>query len=612
MKTTKTLACGVALFFLFVQQTPAQTQNSRARQFYESAVKEKDPDKKIAALHKAVEADPGFVEALYNLALAHKGKQEYGRAEQYLLQANRALPDKAGGDLKVAILYELAAAYNRQGKTKNFEETLRLTKGLASDSQRGATISFELGRFLYQQGRYDEALLELQEGRRLYPARRDYFANLIQLTQTAQETGRLHIAAERAAAKGRLEEAKALLIEIKQKNPADKNVEARLAELDSRLAAEAGTRRLAKLYEQAQQDEADDRLEPAIASYEKLLQTGDYKDAGSRLQKLREQLAQKKVGDEMEAQYLGGIEALKARDWTGALVAFEKVIAQNGGFRDARQRLAEAQEELERENNVARYYADGVAAVSRNDGDAALAAFEKARRLNPQYRDVAVLIAALEKRSPPPREIRVAAATPRLDSLYESASASVNNKEWPQASASLEKLQPNDRDAVDRLAEARANLSAASPTTAVVEAPANHRAIFYIGGFTVLLALPALGFIALSPAARARLHLLRGNYTTAAQTYEKILARHPDRLKLYPPLAKIYLRQNRRDENAMKIYKTILQSNLATGQRDEINAVVAQNFLAEGRNFLTEGRTDVDAIHLLEQALKVEQRRGRS
>jgi len=561
MKTIKTIAGGLALFFLFVQQTPAaraQTQNSRARQFYESAVKEKDLEKRIAALNKAVAADPNFAEALYNLALAHKEKQEYGLVERYLLKANSARPDETNGDLKVAILYELAAAYNRQGKTKNFEETLRLAKGLAADAQRGATISFELGRFLYQQGRYDEALLELQEGQRLYPARRDYFANLIRLTQTAQETKQLYTAVERATAKGRLEEARALLFESKQKNPADKNVEARLAELDSRLAAEAGARKLATLYEQAQQYEADGNFALAIASYEKLLQqAGDYKNANTRLQNLRLQLEQKKLNDELEAQYAIGKEALKARDWLAAIAAFEKV-----------------------------------------------------RRLNPDYRDVTTLMTAIEKRVQSPGETLVAEETPaaHLDSLYAGAAAAFANKDWPQAVVRFEKLQalqPDYRDVIERLGEARANPGVPAATVAVVEAPANGNVIFYVGGFMALIALPALGFIVWSPAGRARLQVLRGNYAAAAQTYERFLARHPERLRFYPLLAKIYLLQGRRDQLATRVYKTILQLNLATDQRDEINAIVAQNFL-------TEGRAGVDAIHILEQALKVEQRRGRN
>jgi hypothetical protein len=73
-------------------------------------------------------------------------------------------------------------------------------------------------------------------------------------------------------------------------------------------------------------------------------------------------------------------------------------------------------------------------------------------------------------------------------------------------------------------------------------------------------------------------------------------------VKLYSALANIYLLLGRNDENAIKVYKMVLQLNLNTRHRDEMSTIVAQNYL-------TEGRTDSDAIEVLESALKAEQRR---
>lgn len=66
-----------------------------------------------------------------------------------------------------------------------------------------AVISFELSRFLYQQGRYAEASAVLQEGQRLYSANRGDFTNLIELAETAIAAQRLYEAADRAKAGGR-------------------------------------------------------------------------------------------------------------------------------------------------------------------------------------------------------------------------------------------------------------------------------------------------------------------------------------------------------------------------------------------------------------------------
>jgi tetratricopeptide (TPR) repeat protein len=115
-----------------------------------------------------------------------------------------------------------------------------------------------------------------------------------------------------------------------------------------------------------------------------------------------------------------------------------------------------------------------------------------------------------------------------------------------------------------------------------------------------MLVLPALGLALFSPSVRAHFCTLRADYAGAAQIYEKLLARNPKRVNLYPKLANLYLILGRMDERALKIFKTILQLNLATPNLEQINTIVAQHFL-------TEGRTDSDAIQVLEDALKAEQ-----
>ncbi|MDZ7363925.1 MAG: tetratricopeptide repeat protein [candidate division KSB1 bacterium] len=447
-------------------------QNSRARQWYESGVKEKNVEKKIAALHKAVEADPLFVEALFALGLAYKERQDFTRAEQYISKAYHVDPDKLSDDFKIAILHELAAAYNRQGKATDYEETLRQIKNLAGDPQRRATIAFELGRFLYQQGRYDEALAVLQEGQRLDPAKQDYFANLIQLTQTAQETRRLYAA----------------------------------------------------IYEQAQKHEAGGELELAIKNYTQLLQIqGGYKDANARVEKLRQMLEQEMLKRETAVQNANVAATLPAHDSTAASDTLEMIAAPSeADFEIADTAWATTSEEI---------------------GDAG--------RIN-------------------------------------------HDLDAPAALAS------NDQAGVKHLVAAQANPMDEIP---VVEAPSNSRNFFYAAGAVMaLLVFFVLGLLAFSPVARARLLLFRGRYGAAARIYESALIRQPGRLKLYPPLAHTYLRMGRRDQDAMRIYRMILQFNLASGHRDEINAVVAQKYL-------TEGRTDDEAVGILEQALKVEKRR---
>jgi len=427
------LWCLALAFGFFDEAQP--WQNSRARQWYEIGIRKKNIDKKIAALNKAIELEPSFVEALFNLGLAYKEKQDFARVEQYMLQAYSTKSRRINNDFEVAILYELATTYYRQGKMQNYEETLRQSKTLASDPPRGATISFELGRFLYQQNRYKEALAELQEGERLYPAQRDYFANLIQLAQAGRETQ--------------------------------------------------------QLFEQKQ--------------------------------------ASKK-------QHASSAEALKSPDSTVTVARFEQAAVEDSNDADVPQLLAEVQ------------------TVNEENTDSILAAYSADSTAETNLK-----------------------ISPALPSSYGNAS--------------------------DRPVEARASANFNNTAAAAVKAPANNNVSFYIGGaIAALFILPALGFFAFSALGRARLHLLRGNYAAAAQIYESVLKRHPGRVKLYPLLAKIYLFMGRRDQEAMKIYKMLLQLKLSARHRDEINAIVAQSYL-------TEGRADADAVEVLEHELKLEQRR---
>jgi tetratricopeptide (TPR) repeat protein len=429
----------------------------------------------------------------------------------------------------------------------------------------------------------------------------------------AIELQRLCEAAEKAIAGSNPEQARSILGQIKAKGSGNEYLKARMAGIDSLLDAEAKKNTLTTWYDQAQKYAAEGKLEMAIAAYEKLLhQAGDYKDAKINLEKARQALTQNQFNEKLQAEYAAGETAMRSRNWPRAIFAFENVLKMAPNSHDARQRLEEAQSELERESTdaiVARYYAEGVSALNRNDLGGALAALEKVHRLNPDYRDVAGLLAELEnalQKNAKQLSVSPAAAVASsadLETLYQDALLSMEKQDWVQAEAALEKLQllqPSYRDVTDQLATVRAHLVLAESSVTAAQSGAQDNISLYVGGALVaLILLPLLGFVVFSPATRANIHLLRSNYKAAAQIYEKILTRHPDRLKLYPILANIYLMLGRHDQQAMKVYKTILQLKLATHKYEEINSIVAQNYL-------TEGRTDTDAIEVLENALKAE------
>jgi len=375
---------------------------------------------------------------------------------------------------------------------------------------------------------------------------------------------------------------------------------------DTLQSEKSGEQAIDALYTQAQKHAAEGSLEMAIATYDELLKLSpNYKDAKARLQVVREQLEERQLADRLESEYAIGLALLKAHDWTRAVITFENVLEMDRNFRDARRRLAEAKRGLEREGaeiTTARYYADGIASMNQNDLGRALAAFEKVKSINPNYRNVAGLIEEIE--STVGQRAR-AMTLADVDSLYRIGMAAQEKKDWLPAVVAFEKvqvLQANYRDVGERLSQLRIQLDQPSAYR-TVSANRLWSSPLSVGAAMVgLVVIPLLGLVVLSPSARARYHLLRGRYGDAVNIYERLLARKPDRVKLYPALANLYLLMGRHDERAMRVYKMVLQLNLATTNREEINANVAQHYLSEGR-------TDSDAIEVLENLLKAEQRK---
>jgi len=614
--------CWLGCMMLLVFMAPlasTQTKNSSAIRWFNKGVREKDDTKRIEAYEKAIEYDPHFVEALYNLGLVYKRKQDYPKAEQFLLRAANAWSDKTKTELKFQILRDLALTYRRGEKFKDSEATLLRARQLALSPEMRARIDFELGRLLYEQGRYQEAISELNKGKTATLENRELFTNLIKLAEEAIALQQLYETAEQQRASGKLREAKSLFEHVKAKNPGFKDVVTRIAELDSLLRAQEEASSLAASFERAQKLAAEGNLQQAVLAYESILQrAGDYQDARARLQGLRDQLKQAERLSELEREYLAGMAALDARDWTKAIVAFEKVRDSDRRFRDVGERLAQAKSGLAREsaaNVTARYYAEGIDALNRNDLTTALVALQEVYKIDPTYREVAALLESVESallqqpatNPPPGAESGFGSVMPLVDSLYQSAMALIDQKDWMQAVVTLEKinvLQPNYHDVVDHLAHARAMLKTSGSESAERNARAERSSSLFVGGLiTAVVLVPLLGFMVFSPITRARIYLFLGNYAAAMRIYENMLTRRPDHLKLFPglaaALANYYLLSGRRDERAMQVYKMVLQSNLETDRREDIQSIVTQQYLAEGKK-------ESDAIRMLEDSLKVE------
>lgn len=335
-----------------------------------------------------------------------------------------------------------------------------------------------------------------------------------------------------------------------------------------------------------------------------------------------------------EQEYVAGRAAMRRRDWKAAIQAFKRTVELNPDYRDARNRLAEARTILNNEEIeavAARYYAEGVAALNRNDTDGALDAFEKVSRINRRYRDLEELYARLEGKLPqpnavtPPNPIANFSIVPRdtveiftvkqavpmaveadslnhpetgvagsakLDSLVESALAAFERDDWKSAVIAFERLkfvQPNYHDLDDLAVMARTNLLSQTPN-AVSPAGNDDRLIsVLVIAIAVITAIGWVGFglLAVSPAGRARLYRWRGNDVAAALLYEQMIAQKPERVELYPLLAETYLRLKRQDAMATQIFQKVLELNLPTRYRAEFHAIITQQERHKDRELST-------------------------
>lgn len=602
-------------FTIFTHPLTGQTTNRQALIWYKTALDAEDENSKIEAYLKAIEIDPNFVEALYNLGILYRKIKEFDMAEKYLNQAYNARPEFIKKEFKAQILYDLYTVFKIKGKLKEAEESLRGALFLTKKPSFLSKLYFELGRILYQQQKYEEALNYLNTGKKYDKKTRPYFDNLIKIINEEKELQKLYEAVQTAEQKGDLQGAKSLLQRIIEIRPGFKNAEHLLARIDSLLRIDAQDRELNNQYREALNYLEKGDLETAVVMLEKIAEISpDYKDVQSRLQQVRQQLKEKQKQEQLEKAYAEGLEAMSMKNWTKAIIALEQVLEIDPEFRDARKRLKQAQNSLEKESTesiLAKYYTQGVEALQKEDLASALLAFEKIKKINSNYRNVKTLIKQIEDRLrielAPARPVqkRLVSST-QLDSLYQLAVAYLNSQNWAEAIATLEKIQQlreNYKDTNAKLAFARSKMENSKTEESGLLAKISNKRLFYVAStFLALLILPIFGILIFSPTVRARFHFLRGNYLKAVQIYEQILARHPERLKLYPALANIYLLLGRNDDRAIKIYKTILQLNLSTHLRDEINNVVAQKYLKEGR-------TDADAIEILENVLKSEHRK---
>jgi tetratricopeptide (TPR) repeat protein len=336
-------------------------------------------------------------------------------------------------------------------------------------------------------------------------------------------------------------------------------------------AAVVQEQNLEVLYGQAIRYIQAGKYELAVALLESIYEkVPGYRDVSARLGFVRKKLGEKTLAERIRSEYARGAEAYRMGDWADAIVLFERVAEISPAYKDTSSLLESA-----KRNNVAnQLYTQAMQARERGDLKSALDYFRQAKSSSPKYQDVDEQILKTS--------IQLESVNKEAQALYTTGVNHLQAKQWEQAIAVFEKVQavsPNFSDVAEKLTEAKANRVA---DIKLGDAARGRMMYFYVGGgLLALIALPLAGLLMFSPVSRARALALSGNAGAAAQIYESLLKASPGKIPLYKDLADLYVTLNRRDKQAMHVYKTVVQFDLTPRKLPEIKSIVSQNYMGD-------------------------------
>ena len=578
-------------------------QNS-ASEWFQIGLSSTTPEQKIRAFERVVALDPNYIEAYFYLGLAYKVKGQLTEAEVALNKAYFKNPYALSKEIKTRILFELADIYKTTGKLEKAKEAFIGARDLAGNNRLKGRIHYELGLIYLDEGDIAGALEELRRGRALLPANAAEFDQAIARAESKRDLVTNYNLALQALNRGDYRRATALLGQVVQADPNFKDAREQLTRAQTLLEQDRERARLQTLYDQARAKlRAGDRTGATELLQRIVSADPNFRDAAERLRRLRSQPAPQRPAPQrqdsedagVEDDYARGRRALNRGDWSRALSALQRVQAQRPGYKDVERLIAEARRNQEREQRVQTLYQQAQALTERGAWSRALEVLQELQSLQPGYRDVAQLLQRTRQ--------ALASVEPeegQIDSLYQAGLRALQNGEWEQAVRAFEQVQVLDatyQDVANRLADARFHLAKQSNGVARKrEASSEANGLLWLAVAGVGLVGGPVAFLLFSPALRARLFLLRGKYRQAAKLYEKLLAKNPGRVKYYPLLAEIYLLENRRDEQAIRVFEKVLRLDLYTRHKAEINSLMANHYL-------TQRRTDPNAIETLEREL---------
>jgi len=560
--------------------------------WFNRGAKASGTQEKITCYLQAIKLNPKFIEAYYNLGYVYKNSGDYNNAEKAFQQALLSDPTKLHNDDKLRITYELGITLKKLTRYNEAVATLESAKNLASQNEIRAAVLFELGRTKLLTGNFDGALTEFNEGLLLDTSKRGAFEAAAQNARMLRNVESDYVQGTNYLKSGQYDDAIDALTRVVKTSPNYKDSLQKLAEAQRSKDRQTKIDNLSDVYARGFGYMQREDWGNAIIAFKQIEQVEpNYKDVKAKLADSRVKLDQSLQQEIYEKIYTDGLSDYRKGNWVNAIVAFEKVRAWNPNYKNVDRMYRDAQNRVNQEGESTaknRYYIQGKAYLNSGNWEAAITSFKQLTTMDKNYRDVQFLLqqaqAGLENE----------AKVKQLDNYYAEGVDHYNNGDWLKAILAFEKIQqidPNYKDVSEKLLSTQNNLndpeivdlSENISINATNSKQENGNWVFIGAALSVLLVPLGVVFFFV-PTTRAKWLLRQGKCQKAALIYESILMKKPNKTKLYPSLANIYLLLNRNDDTARKVYEIALQMNINPQLRQRLDEITNKQYLTQSES----------------------------
>ncbi len=576
MKKRIRIMFGLSILVCFlIQAIEGYSQDIGAAYWFKKGINEKDQDKKIEYYQKAVQENPEFAEAHYNLALTYLLKKDLNKAEGSFKSALTANPNLT---LKTNILSRLGATYRKLERYAEAEEAFQGVLNISSDNKLRALTLYDLGQTKISQGQFDAAINYFRQGVRSSPDDRSSFETGIQLAKDQQKISDLLQQGSQLIKNNKLAEAKEIFNQIIDSNPNHSEAKQQIEKIAlMQQQMELKDQQLQPIYNQALAYMNEGKWSEAVKSFEKIKSIqSDFADVDKLLAQAQEQQYQQLLTDQkIDNFYAMGIENFDKGNYTVALANFERVAELDASYKDIEAKLKATKKEVNRISELMSKMPDrDVVNFSETDNNFEMESNSGATTV-PQSQQLF---------SEQSRLMNAAVDSQLVQNYYQQALDLMQQQDWQRAMILLEKIslvKPDYKSTEFLIAQVKQNIEAANLAGANETADRKKSPAVILALIVGIIALP-MALLFASPTTRAKYYILLKKHDKARDIYEKMLSKKPNNVKLYITLANIYINENRVDEIAIRVFERAIQYN--DHLKIQLEPIVSKYYLQKSKS----------------------------